>query len=169
MQINGDCDVYFIGIDKTVNCNPDDIEYLNVDKTGKPKTGKPYPLKICNICHLLKDNRTEFRRNQNDAKGRMTTRPSCIECRKDIEGMKISSDEEKRMKKFKPKPKSIFICPICSKRTIVGITANVVMDHSARNGRGRDWICDSCNTGIGRFKDDIVFLDRLSDYLKRYG
>jgi len=52
--------------------------------------------------------------------------------------------------------------------TIVGITANLVRDHDHETGKGREWICDSCNTGLGRFKDDTKFLERVIEYLKRH-
>ena len=72
------------------------------------------------------------------------------------------------MNEKRPPNKTVFVCPVCEKRTIVGITANIVADHDHETGKGREWICDSCNTGLGRFKDDIVILERVIDYLKRF-
>ena len=43
--------------------------------------------------------------------------------------------------------------PICQKRSIVGVTAKIVADHNHHTGDIRDFICDSCNTGLGRFKN----------------
>lgn len=168
-RVNGDLDVFFIGLGRMVHCDVQDVKIFDVAKTGKPKTGDPFPLKICNICHKLKDNETEFQRNQNDVQGRPTTRPSCNECRKPIEGKKMSSQEIRRMERFKPAPHSVYTCPICEKRMIVGVTAKITADHSPRSGRGRNWICDSCNTGMGRFKDDIVFLEKVIAYLRQFG
>lgn len=37
--------------------------------------------------------------------------------------------------------------------------------HSSNNIRGL--LCDNCNNGLGRFKDNIEFLTRAIDYLKR--
>jgi transcription elongation factor Elf1 len=76
--------------------------------------------------------------------------------------------EKKRMEDVKPPKNSVFTCPICEKRTIVGITANLVRDHDHDTGLGREWICDSCNTGLGRFKDNINFLQKVIDYLKKF-
>ena len=123
--------IFFIGIAQTVMLDKDHISYLNTDKTGKN-----YKYKICNICHILKDT-NEFDINQTDAKGRKTTRPSCKECRKAIDGMKLSSVEKKKLDKIAPKRKDLFICPICKKRTIVGITANLVKDHDHTTGRSK--------------------------------
>ncbi|MBU0579473.1 Hpy99I family type II restriction endonuclease [Patescibacteria group bacterium] len=154
--------VYFVGSNKVLEVKESNIALIDLEKTGKS-----FAFKICNICHILKT--TEyFDKNQTDAKGRSTTRPSCKECRKHIDGVKLTGEEKQKMDDIRPKTKSIFTCPICKKRTIVGITANLVRDHDHRTGKGREWICDSCNTGLGRFKDDIKFLERVIDYLKKY-
>ena len=153
--------VFFIGKEKTITVSDDEILFLDVNKTGKP-----YDKKICNVCHLLKDYYGEFEINQTDAKGRKTTRPSCRECRKNIDGDKFIPSEKRKLEKIKPK--YIFTCPICNKNSIAGITANLVKDHDHKSGKAREWICDSCNTGLGRFKDDIKLLEKAIDYLKKY-
>ncbi len=158
--------VFFVGVSKITKTDTNHVSYLDVDKTGKPKTGNPYKMKICNICHLLKNNAEEFDYNQNDGKGRRTTRPSCKACRIGIDGKNLTSDEKKIMEEIRPKDKDIFTCPLCEKMTIVGVTANLVRDHNHNTGKGRAWICDSCNTGLGRFKDDIKFLEKVIRYLK---
>lgn len=154
--------VCFIGENKVVKAPINSLCVIDVEKTGKG-----YPKKICNICHLLKPIE-EFEINQRDAKGRPTRRPSCKICRKPIDGKKLTAAEESRMNAKKPENKTIFVCPICEKRTIVGITADIVKDHDHQTGKGREWICDSCNTGLGRFKDDIAFFERIIIYLKRF-
>ncbi len=58
--------------------------------------------------------------------------------------------------------------PNLHEKTIVGVTANLVRDHDHETGKGREWICDSCNTGLGRFKDDTEFLERVIEYLKKF-
>lgn len=154
--------VYFVGSDQIL-----EIEEIDLVSIDLEKTGKGFDFKICNVCHILK--KTEFfDKNQTDAKGMTTRRPSCKECRMHIDGTPLASKEKQKMDTIRPKEKSIFICPICKKRTIVGITANLVRDHNHKTGKGREWICDSCNTGLGRFKDDINFLERVIDYLKKY-
>lgn len=152
--------VFFIGKKKDILLKSTDIKFLDITKTGKP-----YKVKICNICHVLKDN-SEFEINQTDAKGRKTTRPSCRECRKNINGVNLNSEDSKKMDK--QKPSGVVTCPICGKTSIVGVTANIVKDHNHKTGKGRAWICDSCNTGLGRFKDDITLLKKAIDYLKKY-
>ena len=153
--------VLFIGVDTIVKTDDNHVAYLDTEKTGKP-----YKNKICNICHLLKDRMQEFAINQTDAKGRKTTRPSCKVCRVAIDGERLKPTEKRRLDAIAPK--DIFTCPICEKRTIVGVTANLVKDHDHVTGQGREWICDSCNTGFGRFKDDIKLLQKAIEYLKKY-
>ncbi len=158
----GKAQVYFIGKNEVVIVSFDTISVINIKEAGDE-----YPNKICNICHIFKPTE-EFSRNQNQAGGRPIRRPSCQSCRKVIDGKKLTVSERKRMNEKRPPDKTVFVCPVCEKRTIVGITANIVADHNHKTGKGREWICDSCNTGLGRFKDDIVILERVIDYLKRF-
>ena len=154
--------VYFIGRNEVVIVSFDFLYVIDVDSTGDS-----YHNKICNRCHLLKPIEA-FPKNQTQAGGRIIRRPSCLECRKDIDGRQLTTSERRRMNAMRPPDKTVFVCPVCEKRTIVGITANIVIDHNHDTGKGRDWICDSCNTGIGRFKDDIEILEKVIDYLKRF-
>lgn len=159
--INGESAmVLFVGLNEIFRVN-----FIHLNKINITETGKGYDEKICNICHILKET-NEFDINQTDAQGRKTTRPSCKECRKGIDGLKLSTSEKNKMNKIKPEKGSIFVCPVCEKRTIVGITANLVRDHSHETGKGREWICDSCNTGLGRFKDNPDLLRKVIDYLE---
>jgi len=161
--INGESAmVLFVGMNEIYRVN-----FTHLSKINLTETGKGYDKKICNICHILKET-NEFDINQTDAKGRKTTRPSCKECRKEIDGVKMFTSEKNKMNKIKPEKESIFVCPICEKRTIVGITANLVRDHSHETGKGREWICDSCNTGLGRFKDNPDFLRKVIKYLENH-
>ena len=84
------------------------------------------------------------------------------------DGVKLLITEKRKLDKIAPKRKTIFTCPICEKRTIVGITANLVRDHNHKTGKARAWICDSCNTGLGRFKDDIKLIKKMIKYLEKY-
>lgn len=106
--------------------------------------------------------------NQTDAKQRITTRPSCKTCRQEIDGVKLTAKEREKMDMKRPPDKTVFVCPICEKRTIVGITVRIVRDHDHKTGKGREWICDSCNTGLGRFKYDIVVFEKIIAYLRRF-
>lgn len=154
--------VLFIGINEIHKMSFDEIKEIDIFKTGKG-----FKDKICNICHILKDE-NDFEINQTDAKGRKTTRPSCRVCRKNIDGKKLLNTEKIKMDKIAPQKGSVFVCPICEKRSIVGVTANLVRDHDHSTGKAREWICDSCNTGLGRFKDNPHFLQKVIDYLNKF-
>ena len=41
-----------------------------------------------------------------------------------------------------------------------------VLDHDHETGEFRGYICDYCNVGLSRFKDDVNILYRAIDYLK---
>lgn len=154
--------VYFIGTSRNVTVPiytlcPKDVE----------KTGDRWENKICNVCHIVKSVE-EFAINQTNAKGEKQRRPTCKSCRKVIDGRKIKDAEKRRLDAERQPDKTIFVCPICKKETVVGVTAKIVADHDHGTGMGRDWICDSCNTGLGRFKDNIVILEIAIEYLKRF-
>lgn len=156
-----ECKIFFIANRVELILSINEITFLDIKKTGKP-----FPFKVCNVCHILKEDYVDFEINQTDAQGRKTTRPSCRNCRLGIDGVKLLSTEKKKMLKIKPN--KFFVCPICEKGSIPYITANFVIDHNHDNGTARDWLCDSCNTGLGRFKDNIELLEKAINYLKKY-
>ncbi|MCY4540334.1 MAG: Hpy99I family type II restriction endonuclease [Chloroflexi bacterium] len=130
-------------------------------------TGKGYEHMICNICFVRKSE-NEFQINQTDAKGRKTRRPSCNICRQDIDRRSIPSREKKEAKRLRPKKGTLWRCPICRKMGIVGVNVKVVADHDHYAGRWRGHLCDSCNTGLGRFKNGESYLLNAIAYLKEH-
>ena len=158
---NSKAKIFFIGKNIAVDIDLSKVEFLDTSQTGKP-----HKYKICNVCHILKEDYKDFDINQTDAKGRKTTRPTCIECRKAIDGIAIKSSEKKRMNEIKPE--KFFVCPICKKSSIPYVTANLVIDHDHDTGNAREWICDSCNTGLGRFKDNVELMKEAIKYLKKH-
>ena len=152
--------IFFIRIWKEVELGIDDFELIDVRKTGDG-----FSKKICNVCHKLKKTK-EFAKNQNAINNRSVRRPSCKDCRIKMEGAGISRTD--RIKWLKEKPvNEPFVCPICKKRTIAGVTSKVVLEHDHRTGKPGGWICDSCNTGLGRFKDDVELLKSAIEFLKK--
>ena len=156
-------EVYFIGKSKNVTTSFDFLRSVDVKKTGDECEKK-----ICNVCHILKPTTEAFTKNQNAKGDKPRRRPSCKVCRKIIDGKSITKPEEKRLNAERPADKTIFVCPICKKETVVGVTAKIVSDHDHGTGMGRKWICDSCNTGLGRFKDDVAILETAIEYLKQF-
>lgn len=153
--------VFFIGKKEDIKINIENLKFLNIHKTGKH-----YKNKICNVCHVLKDYYRDFDINQTDANGVKTTRPSCKSCRIKIDGQKLKTAQRRRLEEIKPE--LYFVCPICKKGCIPDVTAKLVIDHDHITGEAREWICDSCNTGLGRFKDDTEILSNVIEYLKKY-
>lgn len=141
------------------------INKRNVKIFNPLKTGDAFNKKICNVCSRLLPIE-QFDKNQNGKNNRTVRRPSCNDCREIIDGVSVPDKIKREWEKVKPNY-TIWECPICKKRTIPGITSKVVLDHNHNTGEPRAWICDSCNTGLGRFKDDINLLQRAIDYLKK--
>lgn len=152
--------VFFVRIWKQVELNKNDFEIIDVRRTGDG-----FSKKICNVCHKLRKT-SEFAKNQNAKNNRSVRRPSCKNCRVKMEGVGVPRTD--RLKWLKEKPvNEPFECPVCNKRTIAGVTSKVVLEHDHRTGKPGGWICDSCNTGLGRFKDDIELLKSAIEFLKK--
>ena len=59
-------------------------------------------------------------------------------------------------------------CAICHKEetaTRNGVVKSLAVDHCHSSGRIRGLLCSDCNTGIGKFKDDIKVLHNAIQYL----
>lgn len=152
--------IFFIRIWKQVELSKNDFEVIDVRKTGDG-----FSKKICNICHKLKKT-TEFAKNQNAKDNRSVRRPSCKDCRIKMEGKDVSRINKFKWLKVKPVNEP-FECPVCKKRTIAGVTSKLVLEHNHLTGKVGGWICDSCNTGLGRFKDDVELLKSAIEFLKK--
>lgn len=151
--------VYFIVEDVTIDISKNQIEHFN-----PLETGDLFSKKVCNVCHRLLDTNM-FSKNQLQKNDRPIRRPSCIDCRKIIDG--VNANNKEKVKWNKEKPHLIpFECPICNKRTIPGLTSKVVLDHDHITGNIRGWICKSCNTGIGRFKDNTDILKNAINFIE---
>lgn len=155
---NNSLSIYFIRLNKII-----DLNVTNVNEIDPSKYGDGFDEKICNVCHSILPSQ-DFALNQTGVNNRRVRRPSCSECREVIDG----KDMVNRGSWDQNKPHlTDFECPICEKVTIPGLTSKIVLDHSHKTGEIIDWICDSCNTGLGRFKDDIIVLRKAIKYLER--
>lgn len=59
-----------------------------------------------------------------------------------------------------------FVCAICEKGETSSSRINLSIDHCHDTGIVRGLLCTSCNTGLGRFKDDINLLKKAVEYLR---
>lgn len=166
---------YEVGIVQSRADDIYEIEIVRIEKVGlftradfiffdPSEVGDQFEYKVCNVCQRYLPT-VNFSRNQNGVNNRIVRRPSCDECRVLIDGVKVPSKVKARWEKTRPNLVP-FKCPICGKVTIPGLTSKVVLDHNHNDGTIRGWICDSCNTGIGRFKDDIELLKKAIRYLE---
>lgn len=153
--------VNFVVGNREVEVARNDVQEFDPKQTGDQRQKK-----VCNVCHRLLDTE-EFEVNQTGVGDRQVRRPSCRACRRVIEGTPLSASEKARWEESKP-DMEIFECPICHKITVPGLTSKVVLDHDHTTGKARGWVCDSCNTGIGRFKDDPNLLASAQSFLRKH-
>ena len=151
--------ILIVRIDKRVSLPRIEFEFFD-----PAAVGDAFPKKVCNVCQRYLST-TLFEYNQNARDNRRVRRPSCRECRIIINGVGANLAERVRWERTRPTLVP-FKCPICGKVTIPDLTSKVVLDHDHKTGKVRGWICDSCNTGIGRFKDDIELLKSAIHYLE---
>ncbi len=78
----------------------------------------------------------------------------------------ISANTRKEWDINAPKTYELFKCPICTKVTIAGIS-KIVLDHNHKTGEVRGYLCESCNTGIGRFDDDPELIQKAIVWLTK--
>jgi len=120
--------------------------------------------KTCRECKLEKFI-DEFEKNQVGKDNRIIRRPVCKECRSSK--VKINIHEKKEFEKNKPGIGDNFTCPICSDSFVRKFKNDVVLDHSHIDGSVRGYVCGNCNTGLGRFKDDVEILKRAINWLSK--
>jgi len=140
------------------------IKNKELKKINLSTTGDRYENKICDRCYKYLPTE-KFPNNRLKKDNIITKRPSCKDCRKLIDGKPISKEDRKKWEKDNRLSEGmIFECPICLKISIVGIT-KIVLDHNHSTGEIRGYLCESCNTGIGRFKDDVNILKNGIEWL----
>lgn len=65
-----------------------------------------------------------------------------------------------------------FVCAICHQpETAKGNNGNIkplAVDHCHSTGKIRGLLCMFCNTGLGKFKDDVVSLQSAVDYILKH-
>ena len=165
-----DIDVFETGKKGKACSNKDDCENWGLPpKTRSKKRRKSgcqcFAKKICITCGVLKNRLTDFEPNQNSKGDRVTRRPHCRNCYKKRKG-KNPSNKRKNEEKNKHPDGSVFKCHICEKVGIVNVNVKIVVEHNHETGEVRGMVCDSCNTGMGRFNDDPGILSRAKKWLE---
>lgn len=59
-------------------------------------------------------------------------------------------------------------CRICKKHKSEAGRKGLHVDHNHKTGKVRGLLCTSCNQGLGRFKDNAVFLRNAADYIDEH-
>ncbi|MBC6442422.1 MAG: hypothetical protein GDA53_04720 [Rhodobacteraceae bacterium] len=131
------------------------------------RTPKDEVERVCNQCLTLKPVDC-FAANQTRKDGSTIYRPTCTNCRSGIDGVKNHETRADGSKPEKPEIGDFWKCPICEKCGIVGVTVKIVLDHGHLTGDARDYICDSCNTGLGRFRNGKDFIRNALAYLEKW-
>lgn len=131
------------------------------------KTPKDEIEKVCNQCFTIKPV-DDFAPNQTRKGGSTIYRPTCKVCREGVDGVKNHETRSDGTIPVEPPVGLFWQCPICKKHGIVGVTVKIVLDHGHLTGDARDYICDSCNTGLGRFRNGKSFLKNAVAFLEKW-
>lgn len=131
----------------------------------------------CTTCGILKTEDSFYKRSHRPKK----VTSSCKECRKRksrqdwtprqqreyrlLSTFGISLDDYEKMAKSQG-----YVCAICNKKesakSKTGYVKSLAVDHCHDTGKIRGLLCQNCNTGIGKFKDDTDLLQSAIQYLK---
>jgi len=152
--------IKFLRNGTTLNLNSDNVVPFDIHETGDR-----FDHKVCDRCFKRLRTEVQFENNRLKKNNVMTKRPSCRLCRKLKDGKSIPTEVKQKWEETRPEDYTSFTCPICDKTTIVGIS-KVVLDHDHCTGKVRGWLCESCNTGIGRFDDDPQIVQRAITWLR---
>jgi hypothetical protein len=60
------------------------------------------------------------------------------------------------------------VCAICGKLELIK-WKSLSVDHNHSTNKVRGLLCNHCNTGLGKFKDNIITLEKAIEYLKLKG
>lgn len=96
-------------------------------------------------------------------------RSVCKECRKKDKPFPQAPTKLRREYESKhPRPAvgDSFYCKVCERTMIVQKNRDICLDHNHQTGEIRGYICNDCNTGIGKLKDSVSMLKRAIKWLK---
>lgn len=125
-------------------------------------------MKICKCCKEQK--------KPEDFRSLKVNCTVCLQCQKKNR-KKYSNSDKRRDNQFKQrygigiKEYNILLenqnncCAICKKNKSE-LSTNLHVDHDHLTGKVRGLLCFNCNSGLGRFKDNIEYLLEAATYLK---
>ena len=135
--------------------------------------------KECVVCTIPKD-LNEYHSNKSSEDGKVNT---CKACKKERDRVNRASPESKDKRRWdnlmqrygitKEEYLSMFqeqegCCKICSASQL-DLKRPLVVDHCHSSMKVRGLLCDNCNNGLGKFKDNLQFLNNAMEYLIQTG
>jgi hypothetical protein len=122
--------------------------------------GNNVPLKKCSCCKELLPY-SAFGKNKSKSLGLACTCKACLResnlILKELHDKHILPENH--------------VCPICKKDKEALFTGSkrseqpFRLDHDKKTGEFRGFLCDSCNTGLGKFGDSLETLQNAVEYL----
>jgi len=106
----------------------------------------------CNNCHQLKNEKEYNLSGTIDQYGRRKLRNDCRKCQN-------ANDKILRDLKREHGPQASH-CQLCGKE------CNTRLDHCHITLKFRGWLCQTCNSALGLFRDEIEMLEKAIKYLK---
>lgn len=109
-------------------------------------------MRLCNECNIWKD-MSCYEINASYTT-RIDYKRKCKDCRKK-HGIVL-----RKLHKQHSKPEPGY-CPICN-----DFTEKWVLDHDHVTQQFRGWLCNSCNTALGKFKENVLILEKAIKYIQ---
>ena len=138
--------------------NSDSINeiYNFLQKKYKKSSIITYITRLSNLGYLIETERKRIRRKTKYKDFKFS--PGTKEYRKEAYLKRQYSITGKDLEILKTNSNNT--CSICERKN-----DNLVIDHDHNTGKVRGLLCVRCNTGLGKFKDDVELLTKAINYL----
>ena len=116
---------------------------------------------ICKKCNADKPE-SDFHKRVKSRTGYRRSCKSCLRKQKVVRTYNITPEEYDKLYSKNE-------CCICGNKEQIGVYGKVkelAVDHCHTTGKVRGLLCQSCNVGLGAFKDNTDFLQKAINYLK---
>lgn len=135
-------------------------------------------MKICKHCQKRKMNKSFYIAYTSPSTGTVTYSSACKSCSKKISTNWGRKNKTRRLNYLIKHLYGITIenynqllkkqknkCAICYKEQKHKRKRRFDIDHCHKTNKVRGLLCDKCNVGLGKFEDNIKFLNRAIKYL----
>ena len=123
-------------------------------------------MRKCKSCHCVKP-LEDFHRNINSSEGRLHKCKDCVNSH--AKDFREIYPHKRIMTKYGVEEDLAKILAECRTCDICGQTERrTVVDHCHTTGEVRGKLCDDCNLGLGRFKDNPSFLTLAASYISSF-